>query len=106
MSHTRNKNQENENEKRIQQRYCSCVMKVRPKFMQQQDQQAPYAICTKSVLWKHGVKAPASCINLIDMKSFTNEQVVAYAWELSQRRSRPKKKLSSPAKKAQKKKPL
>jgi hypothetical protein len=59
--------------KEIQDKYCRCLMHVRPK------KGNPYGICTKSVLHKYEVKRPPMC--KYDYTAFTDEELKGYAQE-------------------------
>lgn len=76
----------------VQRKYCSCIMKVRPKFPS--DKAAPYAICTTSVLNKYGVSRPPSCKRILDLEDYTLDQLIAYASELAHRKKNPMRQLS------------
>lgn len=64
----------------IIQKYCDCLMHVRPK-------RYPYGICTASVLMRHKVKHPKYCD--YDFTKYTDEELVAFAKELNERKNIP-----------------
>jgi hypothetical protein len=62
-----------------EQRYCSCLMKVRPTLKRG----TPYAICTNSVysLQKTKRTKRVACSKKYDFKKYTLKQLKAYAKE-------------------------
>jgi len=60
--------------KHAQDKYCRCLMHVRPKAGN------PYGICTSSVIQLHNVPRPKYC-EYQDFSKFTKDELLAYAEE-------------------------
>lgn len=70
--------------KKLDKKYCSCIFKVRGKYLSQKDTiQNPYGICTNSVYLLKGLKRPKDikCGKYIDFNKLTYKQLKSYLIE-------------------------